>query len=348
LIVDTKGEIWIADTGNRLIRTLGTQAQMRTSAGGKTEGSVDGPLNEALFNTPSGLAFDGQGNLFVADEDNHAIRKITPNGDVSTVAGTGVPGFLDGPGKTALFDSPHCVAVNSQGAVFVSDRDNHRIRKIDAQGDVTTFAGQAIAGLADGMGGIAKFSAPYGLVFDKQDNLYVADSDNHVIRKIDPQGNVVTFAGTGSRGYQDGPSATARFDTPYGLAFDGTGNLYVADYGNHRIRKIDPQGVISTVAGTGNNGYSDGAALQAEFDRPTSIVLDPQGNLFIVDQNNERIRQLDTTGKVTTLAGTGTAGFQDGPLNQAQFDEPFGITIDAKGTLYIGDRENYSIRRILR
>lgn len=348
ILVDAKGDLWIADTANRLLRTLDTQQQMRTSAGGKTEGFADGSRSEALLNAPSGLAFDRQGHLLIADEDNHAIRKLTPNGDISTVAGTGIAGFLDGPSKTAQFDSPHSLVLNSQGVIFVSDRDNHRIRRIDAQGVVTTFAGQALAGLADGLGGIAKFNTPYGLTVDKQDHLYVADSENHVIRRIDPQGNVTTFAGTGSQGYQDGPTTTARFNEPYGLAFDSVGNLYIADRGNHRIRRIDAQGIVSTVAGTGNSGYSDGAALQAEFDRPASVVLDAQGNLFVVDQNNQRIRQIDPTGKVTTLAGTGDAGFQDGPLSQAQFNDPFGIAIDASGLLYIGDRENHNIRRIFR
>ncbi|MCB9643756.1 MAG: SMP-30/gluconolactonase/LRE family protein [Myxococcales bacterium] len=348
LVFLSNGDLLIADLDNNRIRKVDTALQLSTLSGGPNKGFANGPINEALFNSPSGLFFSKTGDLYVTDEDNHAIRKITPAGEVSTIAGFGSAGFLDGPGNQALFDSPYGIVANSKGELFVTDRDNHRIRKIDASGNVTTFAGQDTAGLVDGMGTTAQFNEPYGIAIDAQDNLYIADSGNHVIRKIDATGKVTTYAGSGDRGFQDGPIATARFDSPHGMAFDAQGNLYIADRGNHRIRKIDTQGVLSTIAGTGSSGYSDGPGLQAEFDRPASLVLDAQGNLFVVDQNNERIRQIDTTGKVSTLAGTGVAGFQDGALGQAQFSDPFGIAIDAQGNLYVGDRINHCIRRILR
>ena len=209
-----------------------------TLAGTGVAGSADGAGNVATFNSPSGVATDSAGNVYVADMDNHKIRKITPAGAVSTLAGTGVGGSADGAGNAATFNFPSSVATDSAGNVYVVDLGNNRIRKITPAGVVSALAGTGVFGFADGAGNVATFNVPTGLATDSAGNVYVADKGNELIRKITPAGLVSTLAGTGAIGFAEGAGNVATFSTPVGVATDSAGNVYVADFNNHTIREI--------------------------------------------------------------------------------------------------------------
>lgn len=254
--VDGRGNVYVADTGNRRIRKITPDGEVSTLAG-STEGYADGIGMAAQFSTPSDVAVDGSGNVYVADQYNHRIRKITPDGAVSTLAGSTF-GYADGEGTAAKFLSPQGVAVDGSGNVYVADLNNHRIRKITPEGVVSTVAGSTY-GYADGPGTEAYFYHPRDVGVDDSGNIYVADLNNHSIRKITPDGVVTTLAGS-TAGYADGPGTEAKFITPSGVAVDGSGNVYVADIGNHRIRKINPGGVVNTLAGS-TWGYADGTCI---------------------------------------------------------------------------------------
>lgn len=256
IAADGAGNLYVADTYNHTIRKI-TPAGIVTTIAGEAEmlGHADGKNSSARFNGPKGIALDKAGNLYVADTDNHAIRKITPQGVVTTLAGTmGTRGYADGQGAAARFNQPSGVATDGAGNVYVADTGNNTIRKITPSGVVTTLAGagpSADAGHADGKGAGARFLSPEGVATDGAGNIYVADSGNHTIRKITPDGAVSTFAGKAeSSGSEDGPAASARFHSPASLALDHTGNVYVADSENNTIRKITPQGVVTTLAGS--------------------------------------------------------------------------------------------------
>jgi len=318
------------------------------------------------------VATDSSGNVYVADYSDHRIRKLTPNEEktsyaVSTIAGPtstectlgsnndACPsGFTDATGSAARFQNPCGVAVDSEGNVYVAEYGNHRIRKITPQGVVTTLAGST-QGFQDGTGTSAQFSNPYGLAIDSSGNLYVADSFNNRIRKMTPQGVVTTLAGSGTAGHRDGPGIEpdpdpdtdtgARFQNPCGVAVDSEGNVYVAEYGNHRIRKMTPQGVVTTLAGS-TQGFQDGTGTSAQFNNPYGVAIDSSGNLYVADSFNNRIRKITSAGVVTTLAGSGTAGHNDGTGTSAQFSNPYGVTVDAAGNLYVADSFNNRIRKI--
>ena len=211
---------------------------MVSTLAGSTSGYTDGTGTSAQFDYPIGVAVDGAGNVYVADGYNHRIRKITTSGVVSTLAGSGTSGYTDGTGTSAQFDYPTGVAVDGAGNVYVADQVNHRIRKITTSGVVSTLAGSGTSGYTDGTGTSAQFSYPTGVAVDGAGNVYVADYDNHRIRKITASGVVSTLAGSGTYGYTDGTGTSAKFYYPTGVAVDGAGNVYVADQYNHRIRKI--------------------------------------------------------------------------------------------------------------
>jgi streptogramin lyase len=240
--VDAAGNVYVADTNNYTIRKISPDGFVTTLAGtAGSPGSADGSGAAVSFNFPAGVAVDAAGNVYVADTDNHTIRKITSAGVVTTLAGTALSqGSADGIGAAARFDYPQGVAVDA-GNVYVADRDNYTIRKITSAGVVTTLAGTAgNQGPTDGTGAAARFDYPHGVAVDAAGNVYVADTDNHAIRKISPAGVVTTLAGAASnRGSADGPGATAGFNSPYGVAVDAAGNVYVADTSNHLIRKIN-------------------------------------------------------------------------------------------------------------
>ncbi|MGI4864874.1 MAG: NHL repeat-containing protein [Janthinobacterium lividum] len=316
-----------------------------TLAGTGTDGFTDGAANVARFSYPDGAAVDAQGNVYIADAGNSSVRKITPAGVVSTLAGAGWPGLVNGTGSNAQFYDPADVVLDGQNNVYVADFTNNCIRKITPAGVVSTWAGSSTGGLVDGPAATARFRGPNGLAIDARGTLYVADGFNHCIRKITAAGVVSTLAGTGVAGYADGPGSTAQFSRPEGLAVDAQGTLYTADYGDNRIRKITAAGVVSTLAGTGKVGYADGPGNTAMFFYPTGIAVDAQGTVYVADLVNNCIRMITPSGVVSTLAGTTALGFANGPVASAKFSSPTGLTIDTNGILYVTEQQNY-IRKI--
>ena len=308
---------------------------------GSTAGPANGTGTAAQFQNPTGIAIDAAGNLYVTDKGNHHIRKVTPEGVVSTLAGNAL--FDEGTGSLASFNAPDGVAIDTAGNLYVADKENHRIRKVTPEGVVSTLAGST-KGFVDDTGGAARFSQPVGIAIDAAGNLYVTEW-GHRIRKVTPEGVVSTLAGS-TLGSMDGVGTSAQFNTPSGVAIDTAGNLYVADYGNHRIRKVTPEGVVSTFAGRNTDGFADGSAENARFNAPLGIAADADGYFYVADTYNHRIRRISPEGAVRTLAGS-TPGFADGIGSAAQFQYPVGITTDASGILYVADQSNHRIRKLL-
>ncbi len=312
LTIDQHGNLYVSDWVNHRIRKITPQGDVLTIAGGGEPGPngdlVDGAGAAARFWGPEGLAVDAQGNIYVADTLNNRIRRIRPDGSVSTLAGSG-PGtrygydgaLVDGPAETARFNDPSDVVVDSKGTLFVTDRLNHVIRKITPDGYVTTFVGDGKPGSTDGIGKGASLELPNRIAIDKEDNLYITEGRGldlgeytygFKVRKITPDGRVTTLAGTGEPGYRDGPGKSAQFTLPIGIDVDDNGIVYVSDSEAQRIRRIDKDGMVSTVAGDGEAGYRDGNAGQAEFYSPRDIAIAPEGTLYIADWKNHRIRRI--------------------------------------------------------
>jgi streptogramin lyase len=350
--VDGSGNVYVADSNNYTIRKITPTGVVTTLAGtAGAYGSADGAGAAARFINPFGVAVDGSGTVYVADTGNLTIRKITPAGVVTTLAGSaGASGTADGTGVAARFYQPFGVAVDGSGNVYVADTSNFTIRKITPAGVVTTFAGAAGSnGSADGTGAAARFWNPRGVAVDGSGNIFVADTNNSIIRKITPAGVVTTPAGTAStRGSADGTGAAARFNTPWGVAVDGSGTVYVADSVNSTIRKITPAGVVTTLAGTANQGGSvDGTGAAARFSIPNGVAVDGSGNVFVADTGNFTIRKITPVGAVATLAGTvGVGGSADGTGAAARFFFPYGIAVDGSGGVYVADTYNHTIRKI--
>ena len=328
----------------------GNPQNVTTVAGSGNSGSSNGTVSTALFNAPRGLTVDASGNVYVADYDNHVIRKIEQNGSVITLAGSGSPGFTNAKGVLASFNHPRDVAVDSYGSVFVVDCENHCIRKITLTGYVSTFAGTGSAGSTDGPGAAASFKSPSGITIDYYGTLYITDSGNHLIRKITPYGEVTTLAGTGSAGSVNGTGTAASFNNPFGIALgnslSGFGYIVVADQSNNLIRKITFAGVVTTFAGSGSAGSDDGQGMAASFNNPYGITADHYGNVYVTNCNTHTIRKINSTGDVTTLAGTGNIGFANAMVINASFNFPTGIVVDRQGSLYISDSGNNTIRKI--
>ena len=295
--VDSSGNVYVADSGNHTIRKItsaGVVTTLAVMAG--TPGSADGTGTAAQFMFPRGVAVDVAGNLYVTDVGNCTIRKITPAGVVTTLAGTvGTAGSDDGTGSAAQFGFPQRLTVDSAGNVFVADTANSTIRKITPGGVVTTLAGNPnMTGSTDGAASTALFNLPTDVAVDASGNLFVADRENQMIRKISSGGMVTTLAGAANAmGYVDGPGASARFREPTGVAVDGAGNLYVGDGDNNSIRKITSAGLVTTLAGAGvsNPGSADGAGVAARFNRPSGIAVDGAGNVIVADEFNHSIRK---------------------------------------------------------
>jgi Streptogramin lyase len=286
------------------------RARVSTYAGkAGVSGLVNAQVFEARMKYPYGLAYDSAGNLYFSDQGNHSIRKIDTSGNITTFAGSGISGSTDGQGLSASFNNPYGIVFDQADNLYVVDNLNKKIRKIDPSGYVSTFAGNGTASLIDGKGTDASFNEPTNIAIDSSGNLYVSEYGSSSIRKITPDANVTTFAGTGSRGSNNGQGTSASFDRPYGLVFDSSSNLYVGDYGNHVIRKIDPSGNVTTFAGImDSSGFSDGQGTSASFYGPVGLTIDPQGNLYVTDQRNHSIRKIDPSRKVITIAGTGSEG----------------------------------------
>jgi len=352
ITVDGAGTIYVADTNNSTIRRISTSGAVTTLAGVASQtGTADGTGSSALFNFPFGLATDSSGNLYVADHGSSTIRKVTPGGTVTTLAGSGgLSGNADGTGSAARFDHPSAVAVDGGGTVYAIDTSNQTVRKISAGGSVSTLAGSpGLTGRTDGAGAAARFFYPAGITVTATGTLYVADTGNHTVRVVTAAGAVTTLAGAaGLSGSADGVGGAARFNGPTGVAVDGSGNVYVADAGNTSIRKVTSNGTVTTFAGvSGVAGSADGAGAAARFNAPQGIAVDSAGNVYVADTNNSTIRKITSAGVVTTIAGVaGQTGSVDGPGGSARFNGPYAVAVDGGGNLYVADFFNSTIRRI--
>ncbi len=348
--VDSAGNVYLTDGGSSTIRKVTPGGVVTTLAGlAGCRGSADGTGSAARFSGPYGVAVDSSGGVYVADCNNETIRKVTLEGVVTTLAGVaGTEGSADGAGSAARFRWPWGVAVDSAGDVYVAEYVNDTIRRVTPEGVVTTLAGLALAqGSADGMGSAARLSGPLGVAVDSASNVYAADTGNNTIRKVTPGGVVTTLAGlAGTYGSADGTGAAALFNGPCGVAVDSAGNVYVADSGNHTIRKVTPGGVVTTVAGlAGSWGSADGPGSAARFSEPHGAAVDSAGNVYVTDGSNSTIRKVTPAGVVTTLAGhAGTSGSADGTGSAAQFNGAYGVAVDSAGNVYVADYWNNTIR----
>ena len=320
-----------------------------------------GAAIRASLAAPRGVAVDASGNLFIADRDNHRVRRVDAATKViTTVAGDGASGFSGdgGPATRARLRRPGGVAVDASGNLFIADTVNHRVRRVDAStGLITTVVGTGDRGSTGdgGPAGSASLNLPQGVAVDGSGNLLIVDTFNHRVRRVDAStGVITTVAGDGTGGFSGdgGPSTSASLNFPRGVTVDGSGNLFIADFSNQRIRRVDAStGVISTVAGDGASGFSGdgGPATRASLNSPRGVAVDASGNLFIADTLNHRVRRVDaSTGTITTVAGTGKAGLSgDGGLpTNAGLNLPFAVAVDGPGNLFIADTSNNRIRRV--
>jgi len=363
--VDSSGGLFIADSNDHRVRKVApptvTTLTLSTLAGTGTAGyNGDGPATSANLYYPEGIAVDLAGNVYIADTYDNRIRKIAPGtGVISTVAGTGVAGFSGegGPANAARINFPVGLATDAAGNVYFADYYNQRVRKVTvATGIITTVAGSGVAGFL-GDGGIATAAQlyyPTAVAVDGAGNVYIADSNNNRIRRVAAATSVITtIAGTGTAGVggDGGPASAAQLNSPIGVAVDAGGNIYIADTQNHRIRKITAAtGVISTFAGSGVAGY-DGENRTATLARlyiPTSVAVDPAGNVFIADRYNHRIRKVSlATGLITTVVGDahGDYGGDGGVATAGQLQYPWAVAVDAAGSIYVGDTNNHRVRK---
>ena len=369
--VDTAGNLYIADTGNLRIRKVSGAGIISTVAGnGLFKFSGDGgAATSATLNLPRTVAVDAGGNLYIADSLSSRVRKVSPDGIITTVAGNGQFTFSGdgGPAINASLKFPSGVATDSIGNFYIADTSNHRIRRVGADGIITTVAGNGTrTGSIDGEGGdpaddlgddgpasSASLHAARSVALDAAGNVFIADRDNNRIRKVSPAGIITTVAGNGVRGFSGdgGPATDASLSRPRSAVVDAAGNLFIADRDNDRIRKVSPGGVITTVAGNGVRGFSGdgGPATDASLNRPGGVGVDAVGNIYIADTENHRIRKVGTDGIITTVAGSGDQGFSGdgGPATSASLDGPSGLAVDAAGNLYLADTTNDRIRVVL-
>ncbi len=353
--VDASGNLFIADPGNQRIRKVSPGGIISTVTGNGTPAYFGdgGPAAGGLLRNPLGVAVDGSGNLLIADSGNYCIRKVSSNGIITTVAGNGTRGYSGDSSRAtnAQLSFPTAMTVDASGSLFIADNGNNRFRKVSPAGIITTVAGNGTSGYS-GDGGpatSAQLAGPSGMKVDATGNLFIADILNHRIRKISPNGIIATVAGNGTPGYSGdvGPATSAQLTFPSGVAFDASGNLFIADTGNSRIRKILPNGIIFTVAGGGTSGLGDGGpATIAQLDHPYSLAFDGSGNLFIADSGNARIRKIAPNGTITTVAGGGTGLGDGGAATSAQLNNPIALALDASGNLFIVEYDSFRVRRV--
>ena len=360
IAVDSEDNIYLAHRSKNRIRKIDKNGIITTIAGNGEAGfSGDGgPAIQASLNNPAGLAFDEDGNLYIADRNNHRIRKISPHGIITTVAGNGIADFDgdDGPATDASLNLPSGVACDAEGNLYISDRSNHRIRKVDSHGTITTFAGLGVAWFGGdyGLALDAFIKFPFGIHMDKKGNLFIADRGNNRIRKVKKSGYITTVVGDGlfaSRG-DSGPATQANLAYPTDVITDSKGNIYIADRNNSRIRKVDMNGVITTLIGTGSTYFNGDQTLapQTNLDLPFAIALDQsEENLYVVDRSHFRIRKFNFKNqRVETIAGNGKSLFKgnDGPALGATLSHPAGMVMDQNGSLIFADQMHNSLRRI--
>jgi PKD repeat protein len=312
---------------------------------GNSIGFADGSALSAQFNLPTGIAPDTFGNIYIADYSNHSIRKINALGVVTTIAGNGTSGFADGQDTAARFNGPTGITCDLAGNIYVADQMNNRIRKITPTGLVSTYAGDGFIGALDGPASSARFNFPIGIACDTAGNLFVADQYNHKIRKINAAGIVSTLCGDGVSGFVNGTGLVSRFSMPTGIAVDLAGNVFVADYGNHSIRKVTSTGQSSTYAGTGASGYKDTLSIFSQFSTPSGLFCDMNGDVIVADRSNQKIRRISPNGIVSTIAGS-FWGSANGIGSAAQFANPYSLSKNINGDFIIADGGNNQIRRL--
>jgi TonB family protein len=305
---------------------------------------------------PSSVAIDAADNLYIAEAYGGRIRKVTPSGAITFVVGTGTPGFSGdgGPAASAQLRNPFDIAIDVAGNLFIADSGNSRIRKVAADGVITTVAGNGTTGFSgDGGPAIgAKLNNPRGIAIDATGNLYISDTGNARIRKVATTGVITTISGNGTTAIpgEDGPAIQAKLRSPYGVVLDKAGNLYFAEMGGQRVRRISTDGQITTVAGNGTRGSSgDGRpATAAQFQGPLGVALDTMDNLYIAEADGYRIRQMTKDGIISTIAGNGTrgSGGDGGPPLGAQLDSPLRVAVGSSGNLYIVDAGAQRLRVI--
>ena len=378
LAVDSK-YLYIADTGNNVISEVvtdgtNTDGTIYPMAGTGTAGYLDSDGPHAQFDSPLGLTVDSAGTVYVADELNYAIRKITTaivsghaKYNVSSLVGSyyRFSGFYGdgGPAASAELNYPRSVTFDTAGNLYIADSYNQRIRRIDTSGIINTVVGNGVAGYyGDGLssagfggdGGTATFAylnSPYQTAVDAGGNIYIADRGNNRVRKIAVNGVISTIAGNGTAGStgDGGAALNAELNDPIGVAVDGVGNVYIAEYHGNRIRKVDGNGIITTFAGNGTAGYTGdgGQATSAEIHAPIGLAVDAYNYLYIVDNGNGCIRKVTGT-VISTVAGTGTYGYNGDNISakSAQLNDPYGVALDAAGNIYIGDTNNNRIRKV--
>ena len=357
--VAPNGDIYIARRAHNVISRIDQKGLLVNVVGSGASGySGDGgPATQAQLKVPAGLTFDSKGNLYIADRDNHRVRKVDKKGIITTVAGNGTAGFSGdgGPATQASLNLPSGLAFDSKNNLYISDRSNNRVRMVNSKGVIKTVAGNGSDGYhGDNMPALkATLDKPFGLAIDKNNNLYIADRGNNRIRKVDGSGLISTVAGDGGFYFigDNGPAYRASIAGPTGVAVDGKGNIYIADRNNNRIRVVDKLGMIRTLMGTGQRDYNGDSELARETNLklPFGVALDKNGDLLVIDRSHYRIRKVTLKGnKVTTLAGNGVKKFggDGGPSTGAKIEFPHGIDVDSKDNVIFADKANFRIRKI--
>ncbi|CAI2718191.1 NHL domain-containing protein [Nitrospina watsonii] len=359
VVVDAEGNVFISHRSQNRIRKIAKSGIITTVAGNGSAGfsGDNGPALEAALNFPAGLCLDPEGNLYIADRNNHRIRKVDVEGTITTVAGTGDADFGgdDGPAIEAPLHFPSDVACDPQGNVLISDRSNSRVRKLDTQGTITTVVGLGLAGYGGdfGLAVDALIKYPFGIHLDDSGNLYIADRGNNRVRRVDTQGVITTVAGDGTHFFSGdfGPATRSSLAFPTDVVTDDQDNLYVADRNNNRVRKVDRNGIITTVMGTGANDYNGDNEIASEtsLHLPFALAVTPDNHLIVVDRNHHRVRSMDLMQHtVNTVAGNGQALFRGdhGPGRGATLEAPSGIVVDSQGHVIFADKQAHRLRAL--
>jgi uncharacterized protein YjiK len=359
--LDTAGDLFIADTGNNRVREVNVSTHViATVAGNGTAGfsGDSGKATAAELNTPSGVALDTVGDLFIDDQVNGRIREVNhTSGVITTVAGGGTQFGDNGQATAAQLYNPGGVGVDAAGDIFIADTANSRIREVNhTTGVITTVAGGGVQGLGDnGLSTAAEVNNPQAVAMDSAGDLFIADTENNRIREVNSAtGAITTVAGNGIYGYSgdNGQATAAELAYPASVAVNAAGDLFIADAGNKRIREVNlATGVITTVVGNGTSGYSgdNGQATAAELSNVRGVALDAAGDLFVADSDNERIREVNvSTGIISTVAGNGTFGYSgdNGLATAAELAFPTGLAVDSAGDIFVADTDNSRVREV--